>query len=245
MAEIIQQRVSRIRWALELLLSLDFAWLIVWTERVRSKALGGYYGDFFIKRLYRTLRVDINEGQTVLEQIVWCLGLAVVVFLLLRVLSRFTAVPVALRRWGGVFAVAGFPVVALLFPLGFLEANRLAGVYKVAWAAEVVIVLTYGFFYSRNRQTSSSLFTVLVFLHFALWAWATEGYIDLLSFSRAPQHIPSNLHPWLGLWFSMFFHFGAPLISLLAALTWSRYVRCPLETYTPNKVSTEPTSVAE
>jgi hypothetical protein len=226
MAEITQQSVRRLRWALELLLSLNLAWLTIWVERVRSKALGGRYADSLIRGLYRTLRVDVNEGPTVLDQIVWGLFLAAVCFLILRLLSHFAATRDALRRLGGALAIAAFPAATLLSPLGFLDPNRLTGAYRVGLALEVGIISICAFmYYLQKPWMSVRLMTVLIFVHFAFWAAVTEGNTDLPSYIRMAQNAPSNGHPWLSLWFSMSFHFGAPLIGFLTSVIWTRYVK--------------------
>jgi hypothetical protein len=234
MNEIIQKPSRWLRWTLEFLFSLNLAWATVWVERVKTKVLGGhligYYVSTFIERVSRHATVSLGEGKTVLEQIVWSFALAMIVFLFLRLLGRFAVVTIALRYLAGAFAIAGFPIVVLQVPFGFIFTNDFTGVLKIGLILEVIVILTCGLFcFARTQLISVPLMVLLLFLHFAFWAHFTESYVNVPDLVRLVRDVP-YLHPWsLGLWMSIAFHAGFPLIGLLTSVIWVYYVRRPSE----------------
>jgi len=238
MNEIIQKPRRWLQWTYEFVFCLNLAWTTVWVERIQSKALGGRFVEYIsaiIQRVFPHATISLGEGKTVLEQIVWSFLLAAIGFLLLRLLGRFAVTNVALRTVAGGVAIVAFPVVALKFPFGFILTNDLSGAVEIVLILEVVVVLACGFLYFvRNRLISALLMSLLLFLHFALWAYLTESYVNVPELFRLVRDVP-NLHPWsLGLWLSIVFRAGFPLIGLLASVIWVGYVRRTSESRVAN-----------
>src|SRR5579864_6811156 len=110
-----------LRWTHEYLLSLNLAWSIVWIERVRTKILGGHFLAHFVSGLVGGAYQLVSPigGYTILEQVVWSLVLATIVFFLLRLLSGFAVTNTVLRTIAGALAITAFPIAALFFGLAY------------------------------------------------------------------------------------------------------------------------------
>jgi len=228
MNETIPRPIRLLRWTHEYMFSLNLVWIIVWYERVRTKNLGGRVLAGYVGALVRgayQLSSPIG-GHTILEQLVWSFALATIAFLLLRLLSPSALTNFALRTIAGAAAIAAFPIATLFF--GLTYPTRCAGTLKIELAVELIVALICGtFFYLRKGLISGPLMIVILILHFAMWAWVTSSYFNFLEFGDLRNS--EYYHPWartLGvLTLGAVFHFGLPVLGLLASVVWSRYVR--------------------
>src|SRR5258706_8953490 len=215
------------RWAHEYAFSLNLAWIIVWVERVRSKTLGGPVLAHFVSKLVGGAYQLVSPigGFTILEQLVWSFGVALILFALLRSLSSFNVANV-LRPIAGAVSIAALPIATLFLGLSYPDC--------CSWVAKVMLTLEVAFalicatvFYLRKPWIRSPLMTVVIALHFTLWAWATSSYFNFLDFSALSTS--EYYHSWgrtvsvLGI--GTIFHFGLPAFGLLASLSWVRYAR--------------------
>lgn len=215
------------RWTHEGIFSLNVAWGVVWVERVNAKHLGGPIVASSFARLFQMpiLYLASIGGRPVVEQIVWSLALALIVFVSLRGLSRFAVTEVVLKTIAGVSAIVIFPM-AMWLPAG--PAYQIAP-YHIA-PTEVVVVLFCGaVYYLRKLPISDPLMLAILLVHFITWAWITGRYEDIpycinTFWNSAPYYHSCG---WaFGLCsVSAIFMFGFPVIGLLAGVTWMRYVR--------------------
>lgn len=209
--------------------SLNLAWIIVWLERVRNKTLGGPVLADFVARIYGGAYQLVSPigGSTILEQLVWSFGAALIVFVLLRFLSPFAIGNIILRTMAGGLAIAAFPIAALFFGLTYPECC--AGPRTFALALELVLVMSCGIlFYLKKLFISEPMFILVLALHFISWAWVTSSYVNipaLMTGLRSSEYY----HPWTRTLscatLAMAFNFGFPVIGFVASAMWVRYIR--------------------
>ena len=208
-----------------LLLSLNFSWITVWIARVGNKELGGHFVGPYIsaltQRMYRSF--PTAEGKTVMEQILASVGLAVLVFLLLYLFKAFRAMRGFLASIGGAVALAGFPVVALCFPLYFLQSVAYERRFEIGsgWLVlEAALVLICGVVYYFQRWPFRSLTSIgLLLVHFGFWSWLTGTHVNLLNEARRYHSVGPAF------WVSICFYWGFPALGFLASLAWAFFLR--------------------
>jgi len=213
-------------WAYEIFFSLNLTWNWIWTEIVTSKQLGGPIIGHYVITFIRKIPINPSEGVTVLEQFIWSFILTTILFLLVRLFQRLPVTTVILRTFAGVSAFLAFPLAALYSPFTFFTPNELSEPFRIGLMIETLAALTVGMRYSLPKKWLSFQFLIVIMVaHFALWAWVTSSYMNLFELARSVRDVP-YLHLWsLGIWASILFHFGSPVIGFLAALTWGRYVK--------------------
>jgi len=199
------------------LLSLNIAWIVIWHSRVNSHALFSWTGAaLYIGELARRLR--ISEPATVLEQVVWSVAFSVVVFSLLFLPTLFPSLRNLVYYPSGVFALAGFPLLAVCFPGDLFYPTRIRS-YSLLLLLETVAVLIPGsLYYFRKWPVPLGRITALLIFHFGLWSWATGSWVSPLQEIR----MYSPLSP--SMWISMAFHWGLPLLGLFSSLAAGRYL---------------------
>lgn len=194
-------------------------------ERVRTKILGGqllgHYVSFLVRHIYQ--HAPTIEGQTVLEQVVCSIALAILILAFLRLLARLRVRGVLFVSLAGPFAVAGFPVVALRFPFCFLQGlayeNRFAIASPWLWC-ELALALTCAIIYHvRKLPLPAVTGILLLILHFGFWSWLTG--------THASPVREAGAYGSMGLAFliSMMFYWGFPVLGFLAALMWGLCTR--------------------
>ena len=100
-------------------------------------------------------------------------------FFLLGLLSRFAVANLALSTVAGAVAIAAFPIATLF--LGLTRATRCAGICEMGLALELIVVLIRGtLFYLRKRLISGALMIIALVFHFAIRAWLTSSYVNIL-----------------------------------------------------------------
>lgn len=214
-----------LRWVYEFLFSLNLVWAVVWVERAKSKLPEGPFVAPFvpalIRRVYR--HVGALQGETVWDQIIWSIVLAAFIFLILRLAARFWIAGAFLRSLAGISALAAFPLAALQYPIGFLQAPAFGNPFAIRtpWlAGEVIFILICGSLYYLGKwPIANGLSILLLILHFGLWSWLTGTYVNLFVWARAYGRVS------LGFWASAAFYWGCPVIGFLASLTWGLYVK--------------------
>ena len=203
-------------WIHELLFSFNVAWIAVWYERIRPQPIWYNYGR---QTLYRYWHAISSESETVFEQVIWSVALAATLFLFLRLLAKFHTPGSCFRAIAGATSIAGFPFLALGFPILFSDPLRIKSC--ALWLLlETVGVLVCGALYFMGRwplRTAPSM--GLLVLHFSLWAWMTGSWADPLL----------EIHTYglksFGIWVSAMFYFGFPVIGFLSSIAWGLYVR--------------------
>lgn len=219
-----------LRYAHELAFSIYFPGLLIWVNDASSGWVNakGDKGPWVLQ-----LESLITEGHRphspvddpllrfafVLLWVISALG----VFLLLRVLSRFSLVQVFLRTCGGIIAVAGFALAYLYVNISVRYTSTLGRVAGLSWAmGEVAVALLCTFLYLLGRWPWRAPWTiVLLFLHFTLWSFLAWGMrysplagVPLLwpgfRLSTLTTEAPQLIYPWLG---------------FLTSLAWGLYVR--------------------
>jgi hypothetical protein len=233
MNEVIPSSSRWLRWAHEYAFSLNLTWIIVWLERVRNKTLGGPVLAHFVSRLVGRAYQLVSPigGFTILEQLVWSFGVALIVFVLLRSLSGFAVMSDALRTVAGAVSIAAFPIATLFFGLTYPDCC--ADTSKIGLGLELTVVVVCAIlFYRRKPLIPGSLMIVILVLHFILWGWATSSYVNVVA-SASALRSDAYYDSWertLGvLGFEVAFKFGFPVFGLLASLIWVRFVRRPSE----------------
>jgi hypothetical protein len=202
----------------EFLVAMNIAWAFEWYDRQK-----GHPGIFpwvefspFLRRLYGYLRID--EPGPVLEQVIWSLLLGSSIFILLRLIARFSFTSLFLRSVGGGVALTGFPVFYLT--LNITSFYGLGGGTRWPWNwLEILIVLICGtLFYFRKLPFANWFSVLLLVLHFAFWAKASGNYITA-TFLKTHRFWSSAF------WIVALFYCGFPLIVFLSSLVWGSYVR--------------------
>jgi hypothetical protein len=175
------------------------------------------------------------ESRAVLGQVVLSFLIASLLFMFLRLISRFVETKEFLRTIAGATALVGFPLFALSFqfyfggPIYFLSYHS-AGFYYLL--VEVLVVLVCGvFFYLRKWPVPTLPSILLLVFHFGLWAWITGSY---LSFTMMDALFRYGILAFL---FWTIFDCGLPIIGFLSSLTWSLYIKSPVNLRSPIKVA--------
>jgi hypothetical protein len=110
------------------------------------------------------------EGATVLDQVVWTVALTAIVFLFWRFLAQYSLARAFLRTLAGVFALAGFPLVALRFPTLFFQASAFEYRFAIgsSWLfCEIAMVLLCAVLYYLGKwPVPDAVSIVLLVLHF-------------------------------------------------------------------------------
>jgi len=215
-----QRAAPWVRWVYEFLFALSLGWLTIWYERMRSPAsLSWLYSSPLVQYPYWHTRHV--EPETVLVQDVWSLVLSLVIFLILRLLARFSVTGTLLRTVGGAFVIIGFAFFALRFPVYFFDPSRIS--FGGFWfPLEAMVALIVGIlYYLRKWPLPAWIGLLLLFLHFGLWAWVTGCWVS------PPQEIRAYGLGSLGIWISAAFYWGFPVIGFFSSLIWGLYVRLP------------------
>jgi hypothetical protein len=184
---------------------------IAWVVKMELLISGGRYPHSFMDP---TLRFAFA--------FLWALS-AVVVFLCLRILGRFSFTHVFLRTFAGIVALAGFPLACVY-------------VYRsLAWTlVEAVAILVCACFYVFRSWPARAWWALLpLVLHSAFWTWAAWD-------TRTLGH-PGFLLLWPGYDLTWLTHeypnLIYPLLGFLASVVWGLYVRQSAEpTQTPKPV---------
>jgi hypothetical protein len=230
MNEVIPGSSKRLRWAHEYMFSLNVTWIIVWLERVRNKSLDGTVLAQFLSRLVGGAYQLVSPigGFAILEQLLWSFSVALIVFFLLRLLSRFAITNFALLTIiAGAVSIAALPIATLFF--GLVRPDCCVGATKFALALELLLVVSCSIlFYLRKLFISEPLMILVLALHFISWAWATSSYVNipaLITVLRTSEYY----HPWIRtlgcVTLAMAFNFGFPVIGFVASVMWIRYIR--------------------
>lgn len=220
------------RYAHELALSIYFPLLLIMVNAVRSllhpASNSWVYG---LALLIRRGRHPLSYGDPALRfafVFLWA-GAAIVMFLCLRMLARFSITDLFLRTFGGIVAVAGFPIacgyVSFLGYLRMLASFPRALLYAYVphrWlAVEVLAGMACVFLYAFWKwpaPAKAQWGLLLLGLHFAIWTWfvmlgAGSGHILLwpgYDWTSLTREQPSLIYLLFG---------------LLASLAWGLYVR--------------------
>lgn len=202
--------------ALELLLSLNLSWILIWLNRERERPIIFPSVEQSPRLLHIYWQTGLTEPPAVLEQVVWSLVLGIFIFALFRMLSLIPATGALLRSVGGALALAAFPLFYLTLqrpPLWHLS-------LVVALWAELASALIFGVLYYIDRlHLPRSAWVLVLAVHFSIWSWVSSNYLNIFREARFYGF-------WaLGTWISTAFCFGFPMLGFLASLTWGRYVR--------------------
>jgi len=208
------------RWIHEICFSFDLAWLTIWSQATRKGTILFWYGDLpFVRYLYRHSGISLPEW--VLEQILWSLCLAVVIFIVLRLLALGRLENLFLRIPAGTLAIAGFPVLAVSLPISFFRGPEPWSPAASHWLfVEIAISLICAFlYYFRKWPVPAGISVLFLVLHFGFWSWLTGAHLSLVAAIR-----------WYGFmraafWASVIFYWGCPVFGFLASLAWGFYVR--------------------
>lgn len=206
------QRKEYLEWTYELTLGLVLAWSLIWLNRLRLKPL--IFPTWQDSRLLKFLywRRTISEPGTVLEQVVWSLTLAAVIFAALRLLSRIRAVKALVRSLGGALALLSFPLL-YVFSTTVSYDIHLPSRF-VIWLELLLVLFFAGCFYVLKPARSVPVAVFVIVVHFTFWGWATESYLNPVDLMR------SNPAWTAGFWISVLFHFGFPVFGALASVLW-------------------------
>lgn len=196
----------RVRLLHEITFSVYFSLLIIWANAQSVKipwvlklaSTPGYVPDSFLDpKLLRVIAV------------LWAVS-AVVIFLCLRVLSRFSFATLFLRPFIGIVAVGGFP-------LGYLYSR-----WDIRWLGDlllVVVAVTCALLYLYGKWPLSRRWSILLIcLHFGLWSLRALGTSGpgLLVLWPGYKWIPViRFHPDL----------IYPLLGFCSTLLWAAHVR--------------------
>ncbi len=172
------RRTGQVRGLVELSFSAYFALLVVTEEETckqRSVFLRwlAYPLNEYIYPLLMRHHIHLSGSHSVT---LWLL-LALIIFFVMRLLSRFAGTGVVLRYIPGFVAVVGFPL--LLLPpcnMSALHSSRGGWIWLyLEMAAAAVCVLLY---LIRRRPAKMTLTVVLLATHFGVWGWLTWERID-------------------------------------------------------------------
>ena len=144
--------------------------------------------------------------------------LAVVLFLLVRIFDRVSALSRFLVLVFGVSSIAAYPV-ACLWALWFWR--RLSPTWAVCLVAEILVATACGVVYVSFRQSNISgrLGAFLLVVHFFFWAWASNAVGGALEIARLAG--ASNLTFWMLSLEALLL----PLLGFLSALSWGQFVK--------------------
>jgi hypothetical protein len=222
-----------VRYAHELAFSVYFPFLLIWVNDARS-GWRNNPGDRLPWVLQLQLlmtggyhpRSSVDDSTLRIAFISLWAASAVTIFVLLRILARFSFTHVFLRTFAGIVAVVGFPLTCVYACPGLYAYRGLS-----LTLVEVVAALVCAFLYVSGSWPSKAPWGILLLvLHFAFWSWCAwilryfplggvpllwPGYSSTWHTLEAPQLI----YPWLG---------------FLASLGWGLYVRLYDTSFTPS-----------
>ena len=164
---------ERIRRSNELLFSTYVALLVVAEEETcrRSSAFLrwlGYPLDDYLYPLLTRHHLHLPGSHSIALWIV----LAVVIFIVVRLLAGFAPVAALMRYVPGFVGIAGLPV--LLLPPCNLTALRLSPATWLCLYLEVILAVLSVLLYSLQRwPIKAALTTALLAGHFGVWGWLT------------------------------------------------------------------------
>lgn len=223
------QRRKLLRWVYEVSFSLNVAWIVVWHYSRTAK--GPWVFSPWVHRFYR--HFPTREPEVVVAQVLWSIVFCFIGFLVLRLLSWFSATEMFLRTIAGSLSVLGLPVAALTLggfsnPAGEVlvgdyyqwfyptEAYRLG-----LWVEVLVVSACVVLYYLKPGQVSGWLGSVLLLLHFSLWSWASGSHVSLTGLARAYGSLK------VAFWISSAYYWGLPVIGFVSSLCWLWYIRPP------------------
>jgi len=212
--------------ASEGLFSLNLAWVLVWIERAVDRRFGRYSVHFngfsrFIDHLFQ--RVLIAPSLTVLDQIAWSFLLALILFLSVRLVSRFSTMPIYIGVLIAVVAISASPIASLLLPRVYSipSAALVNQYYQVFYRAELyrgwlflelIVAVIFTVLYCLRRMfVHPSVLILFLLLHFGLWSWITGMNV-------ARSILVGNFLS-LSFWLEGFFFWGGTVLGFLAALS--------------------------
>ncbi len=217
-----------VRWVHELLFSFNFAWITTRYEGIRGGGLvpwlpnSRFSSIVYVFLEHLSWRLHIQEPPSVLVLEVLSFFVAIVVFLVLRLLARFSLTGGFLRTFVGVFAIAGFPFFALCYPWALFQPFQIESHGLWFFVCEAVVAFICGILYYLRKWPLPALFSILLLLsHFGLWGWETWNYVSI------PREIQIYGFWSLGIWVSTTFYFAFPVFGFLSSLAWGVYSRMP------------------
>jgi hypothetical protein len=222
----------KLRWAYELFLSLNVAWMIVWFEIQGGRHLGRFFFLPWERKLYFSFRSLHPEA--VVFQTLWSVILASLLFLLVHILTRFSRTDAFLRVLAGASGIAGFPVLALHSPRLFsIPYEIMVGdywqwfypveSYRPWLIIEVLAASIWAtLYYVRQWPVSRVLTSFSLISHFGLWSWAGGMHVNVLDLAHAYGSLRTAF------WMSAIYFWGFPILGFLASLTWCLYLRTPV-----------------
>lgn len=223
----------RLRWGYEYMFLLNLVWPVVWIERSTHKYTGGpVIAAYFFRFVHKTVPFLSERDSIVrLEQIVWSLICAAVLFIFLRIVLSLVAADAALQMIAGASAVATLPLAVLLYP-GIVSDSAYYQVetYKPALILEIVFILICGIFYHQRKSIfSTPVMLVILTAHFAFLTLLTDSYDNFLECIRVFRDT-DYYHPWRRTLsvcsLRLLFDCGFIVVGFLASLTWMRYLAC-------------------
>jgi hypothetical protein len=212
------QQYSSVRYVHEFCFSLNLAWMFEWYDRQKGHPGFFPWAEFspFLKRLYG--HVGMNEPGTVIEQVVWSVLLALLLFFLIRVLASFLATDLFLEIIGGAVAVVGFPTFYLVFASSSFSANG-GGTHRPWPWLEIALALVFcALFYFRKFPIPAFIAVLLLGLHFVYWGWVAGSWSGVVVVRSYILWSPA-------FWILTLFYAGFPLIGILSSLIWGKYLR--------------------
>jgi hypothetical protein len=198
------------------LLSLNVAWIVVWHVGVTSSSLHFWRSSLYLAHLSQRLHID--EPSIVLQQLVWSLIASVVVLAVMLLLTYFASIRNAVYFAVGVFAVAGFPFLALCFPDDLFYPRRIRSHSLLLLIETAAILIAGSIYYFRKWSVPLARSIAVLIPHFAIWAWATGSWVSPLQEIR----MYGSLSP--AIWISTAFHWGLPLFGFFSSLAAVRYI---------------------
>jgi len=232
-----RENSNHLRLLNDVMFAIYLCLLALMANSVRSVLHGA--GDSWVHRLSVTVGAKPfsygDPGLRFAFLLLW-LGSATLVFLCVRLLSRFSSIRSFFRVISGIVAVAGFPIACAYASfrayLDMLASIPQALLYAYAphrWLGlEMLASLVGVFLYAFSKWLQKATFVLLIlFLHFAIWSWlvilgAGSGNILLWpGYSWVPltREHPSLIYPLLG---------------LLASVVWGLYLRQPISVEGPD-----------
>jgi hypothetical protein len=194
---------------------MNVAWMFEWYDRQQGRPGLFPWMEYspFLKRLYA--HVGMIDPGVVLEQVVWSVTLALLIFFFLRLLAFFLSTQLFLRTVAGAVAVLGFPLFYLIIAnytfYGLGSGTRTPGVWLEVAAALTCCVLYY------LRKLPPPIGVALLALHFGFWGRAAGSWSGMA--------VARSYAVWtLAFWIVALFHGGFPIIGIMSTLGWGKYL---------------------
>jgi hypothetical protein len=221
-------KMNRIsRYTCEVLSSLNIAWTIIWVERTRSHMLGGPIAGRLLRSLDEYIYGhDHVAAETVIDQIVVSILLAILIFLFLRLVAYMGAArsqSALLHYVGGLLTLTMFPMAALCFPFFFFPpraSNAFSFIFAISsiWLIlELMLALIAGSMYALQKWPFPGPVGILALLvHFGFWSWLTGMYASPFSVLRGYgfQTLPACT--------MLIFFWGFPTLGFFSFIAWAR-----------------------